>query len=122
MTLVFWIVAGLAAASFLAAGSMKLIRSRAALKAAGMGWVDEFSATAVKLIALSEVLGAIGLILPVLTGIAPILSPIAGIGLTIVMIGAVIVHARRREPFGPQIGLTLLALAAAVLGFAVVLG
>jgi uncharacterized membrane protein YphA (DoxX/SURF4 family) len=114
----FYVVAGLAALVFLAAGFMKLFRPTAALKEAGMAWVDDFSSPVVKLIGLAEVLGAIGLILPVLTGIVPILAPIAGIGLAIIMVGAAVVHARRKEAPGLQIGLAVLVSAAAVLGIA----
>ncbi|MCU1442357.1 MAG: putative rane protein [Cryobacterium sp.] len=76
------------------------------------------SSPVVKLIGLAEVLGAIGLILPVLTGIAPVLSPIAGIGLAAIMIGAAVVHVRRNEAPGLPIGLAVLVAAAAVLGVA----
>lgn len=120
MTIAFYAIAGLAAVLFLGAGGMKLARPKAALKENGMGWVDDFSATSVKLIALAEVLGAIGLIVPVATGIAPILSPIAGICLAIIMVGAIVIHARRSEPLVPALVLTVLAVAAAVLGFLVI--
>lgn len=120
MIIAFYVVAGIAALLFLGAGGMKLARPKTALKENGMGWVDDFSAPAVKLIGLAEVLGAIGLILPVATGIAPVLSPVAGLGLTVVMVGAVVVHSRRKEAFGPQIGIAALALVAAVLGFLVI--
>ncbi|PSL37909.1 DoxX-like protein [Labedella gwakjiensis] len=120
MVIAFYAIAGLAALLFLGAGGMKLARPKAALKENGMGWVDDFSSTSIKLIALAEVLGAIGLILPVVTGIAPILSPIAGIGLAVIMVGAVVVHARRSEPIVPPLVLAALAVAAAVLGFLVI--
>lgn len=120
MIIVFFVLAGLAALVFLAAGLMKLVRPISALKAAGMAWVDDVPAPSVRLIALAEVLGAIGLVVPMATGIAPILSPIAGLALAVVMVGAVVVHARLEEPVGLQIGLTVLALAVAVLGFLVV--
>jgi len=119
MVIAYYIVAGLAALFFLAVGAMKLLRPKPALKDAGLAWVDDFSPAAVKLIGLVELLGAFGLILPRLTGIAPVLSPIAAIGLVIVMIGAIVVHVRRKEAPGMQIGVAVLAAAAAVLGFAV---
>lgn len=120
MTIAFYVVAGLAALIFLAAGATKLLRPKPALKANGMGWVDDFSSTTIKLIGLAEVLGAAGLILPAVTGIAPVLSPIAGLCLALTMVGAAIVHRRRNEATGLQIGLAVLAAAAAVLGFLVV--
>ncbi len=117
MLIAFWIVAGVAALAFFAAGLMKVVRPKPALAAGGMGWVDDFSGSNVTLIGLAEVIGALGLVLPVLTGIAPVLSPIAGIALAVLMIGAVVTHVRRAEPFAPALVLALLAAAAAVLGF-----
>ena len=122
MTIAFWIITGITALAFLGAGAMKLIRPIPALKEAGMGWVEDYSGGTVRLIALAEVVGAIGLILPVSTGIAPILSPIAGVALAILMAGAVVVHLRRKESPVAAIVLTALPLAAAVLGFGVVTG
>jgi hypothetical protein len=40
-------------------------------------------------IAICEVLGAVGLILPAALGVKPFLTPLAAAGLTIIMIGAV---------------------------------
>jgi uncharacterized membrane protein YphA (DoxX/SURF4 family) len=120
LLIAFWIVTGLTALAFFGAGLMKVVRPVPALKEAGMGWVDDFSVPAVKLIALAEVIGALGLVLPVLTGIAPILSPIAAVCLAVIMAGAVVVHVRRTEPAAPAIVLTVLPIAAAVLGFIVV--
>jgi hypothetical protein len=122
MLIAFWIVNGLAALAFLAAGTMKLARPREALTASGMAWAGDFSSPNVKLIGLAEALGGLGLVLPLLTGIAPILSPIAGVALAIVMVGAIVVHVRRKESAVPAAVLLVLALAAAVLGFLVVLG
>lgn len=117
MLIAYWIVAGLAALAFLAAGSMKLARPKEALHTSGMKFVEDFAGWQIKLIGLAEVLGAIGLVVPMATGIAPVLSPIAGIGLAIIMIGAIVVHVRRKEPFVPNIVLFALPTAAAVLGF-----
>src|SRR4051794_16723553 len=97
MTIAFWIVTGLAAVAFFGAGLLKLLRPIPALKNAGMGWVEDYSGTTVKLIALAEVVGAIGLVLPIATGIIPALSPIAGVALTVLMAGAIAVHVRRNE-------------------------
>ncbi|HWS50633.1 MAG TPA: DoxX family protein [Microbacterium sp.] len=120
MLIAFWIVAGLAALVFLAAGLMKLAQPKEKLQT-NMGWVEDFSGTSVKLIGLAEVLGAVGLILPMATGILPILSPIAGVALAVLMIGAAITHIRRKEPAIP-FALAILAAAAAVLGFLVLAG
>ncbi len=121
MIIAFWIVTGLAALVFFAAGAMKLARPREALAGAGLKWTEDFTDLQVKLIGLAEVLGALGLVLPVLLGILPILSPIAGILLALLMTGAVVVHVRRKEP-PVTLALFGLSVASAVLGFLVVLG
>ena len=98
MLLALWIINALLALAFLGAGGMKLLRGKDALAASGMSYVEDFSAGTVKLIGALEVLGAVGLIVPLLTGIVPVLTPIAAIGLAIIMIGAVVTHIRRKEP------------------------
>ncbi|HEY8591090.1 MAG TPA: DoxX family protein [Naasia sp.] len=118
MIIAYWIVAGIAALVFMAAGAMKLARPKEALAASGMAWTEDFTSPSVKLIGAAEVLGGIGLILPMLTGVAPILSPIAGAALAILMVGAAVTHIRRSEPPIP-FALVLLAAAAAILGFIV---
>ncbi|MFN8078234.1 MAG: DoxX family protein [Kineosporiaceae bacterium] len=114
MNVFLWIVAGLLAVAFLGAGAMKLSQPKAKLSASGMPWVDDFSAGQVKTIGALEVLAAIGLIGPPLTGIAPVLAPLAAVGLVLTMIGAAVVHARRGETQGIVVNAVLLILAAVV--------
>jgi len=92
-----WIAQILLALAFGVAGTLKLSQPRAKL-AENMGWVEDYSAGFVKFVGAVEVLGALGLILPGLTGIAPILTPLAATGLALEQVGAAIVHVRRREP------------------------
>ena len=51
----------------------------------------------VKLVGAAEVAGALGLILPWLTGIARILTPAAAVGLALLQVGAAVFHGRRAE-------------------------
>lgn len=117
----FWIVTGLLAAAFLMAGSQKIAKNKATIVASGMGWAEDYAPATIKLIGTSQVLAAIGLIVPPLVGIAPILSPIAAVCLAVLMLGAISVHVRRKESATPAIGLGVLAAASAVLGFLTVL-
>lgn len=117
MLVSLWIVNVLLALAFLGAGGMKVARPKSALAESGMGWVEDFSPTSIKAIGAVEILGAIGLIVPLATDIAPVLTPSAAIGLAITMAGATVVHARRGEPTTVGIVLTLLAAVSAVLGF-----
>ncbi len=112
MDLSLWIVAGLLAVVYLAAGVGKLIVPKEKLATApGGGWVEDFSADSVKAIGALEVLGAVGLILPAATGIAPVLVPLAALGLVLIMVGAVITRLRRHEPKPMVADLAYLALA-----------
>lgn len=110
MSIALWIVAGVLALAFLAAGLMKVSQPKEKL-AASMGWVNDFSPGTVKFIGTMEILGAIGLILPAATGIAPVLTPLAATGLAITMILAAIVHGRRGEPQMIIVNAVLLVLA-----------
>ena len=120
MITTFWIVAGLSALLYLGAGATKVVRPEPALQAAGMGWTENVPGPTVRLLGLAEVLGAAGLLLPVLLGVATVLSPIAGVCLTVLMVGAVVVHGRRGEPSGAQVAFTALTAAATVLAVLVV--
>jgi uncharacterized membrane protein YphA (DoxX/SURF4 family) len=114
MDVLLWVLAGVLAVAFLAAGAMKLSQPKQKLAASGMGWTEGVSAGAVKLIGALEVLGAIGLVLPAVLGLAPALVPLAALGLVLVMAGAVVVHARRGEAQLIAVNVMLLALAAVV--------
>jgi uncharacterized membrane protein len=113
MNVVLWIVQGILAVAFLMAGAMKLTQPKEKL-AANMAWVEDFSQNTVRLIGGLEVLGAIGLILPLALGILPVLTGIAAIGLILNMIGAAVTHIRRSEM--PMVGVNVIlgALAAFV--------
>jgi uncharacterized membrane protein YphA (DoxX/SURF4 family) len=118
MNVFLWIVAGLLAAVFVAAGLMKLTQERRKLLAnPNMKWTEDFSAGTIKLIGTAEVLGAVGLILPAVLDIAPILVPLAATGLAVLMLGAAITHARRKEPQAIAINAVLLILAVIVAVF-----
>ncbi|GGX66265.1 DoxX family protein [Streptomyces minutiscleroticus] len=93
MNVAYWILASLLALFYLYGGGVKLVRSRDRLRPM-MAWVDSTPMPAVRAIGLIEVLGAIGLVLPPLTGIAPWLAPAAAIGFVVLQIGATVVHLR----------------------------
>lgn len=122
MNITLWIAAGLLALAFLGAGTMKVLRSKEQLAGAGMAWTEDFSAAMVKTIGTLEILGALGLILPALTGILPVLVPVAALGLAVTMAGAIIVHLRRRETIVPPLVLLVLAAFVAIGRFLVPIG
>jgi uncharacterized membrane protein len=111
MNIALWVVAGLLAAAFLAAGLMKVATPKATL-VERLPWAADYSDGQIKGIGIVEVLGAIGLILPGITGIAPILVPIAAVGLAIVMVLAAVMHLRRGDGFAAVVPtIVLFALA-----------
>ena len=90
MKYALWIIQILLALLFLFAGGTKLILPIETLQSMGSpnqillpGWFMRF-------IGVCEVLGALGLVLPVLLRIKPRLTVIAAVGLAILMIGAVV--------------------------------
>lgn len=80
-----WVVQGLLAFAFLASGAMKLFTPLADL-ATKMAWVPSAGEPLVRFIGASEVLGALGLVLPSLTRIQPGLTALAGAALALVMV------------------------------------
>ena len=116
MNIALWIAQGLLALVYLAAGGLKVVRPREQLAASGnFDWMKDTSDAGVQAVGLVEILGALGVILPWLTGIAPILTPIAAVGLVVVQIGALRVHLVRneRQPLPANVFLLLLAAFAA---------
>jgi uncharacterized membrane protein YphA (DoxX/SURF4 family) len=86
MTVALWIVQGVLALLFLFAGVSKLIMT-----------VEEMTKDVpmpgafLRFIAVAEILGAIGLILPSLLRIKPGLTPLAAAGLAVIMSGATLI-------------------------------
>jgi len=83
LNIALWVAQGLLAAIFLFAGGMKLV-----LPVEEMTKQLPLPGLFLRFIAVCEVLGAIGVILPWLLGIRPGLTPLAAAGLVIIMIGA----------------------------------
>jgi len=86
MTYALWIVQALLALLFLVAGVLKL-----RMPIEEMTRDIQMSGAFLRFIAVAEILGATGLILPSLLRIRPGLTPLAAAGLVIIMIGATVV-------------------------------
>ena len=121
MNITLWVVQILLALAFAMAGIMKVSQPIDRLEAR-MGWVKSVGPRGVRLIGSLEILGAIGLILPAVTGILPWLTPLAATGLVLTMIGAMITHGRRGEysQIGMNVVLLLLAFFVAYGRFVIV--
>jgi len=111
MNVALWIVQALLALLFLFAGGMKLVlpieELTKQMPLTLPGWFIRF-------IGVVEVLGAVGVILPWLTGIQPRLTPLAAAGLVILMIGAVVYGLLAGDPVSALLPLVVGILAAFV--------
>lgn len=113
MNMALWIVQILLALVFGLAGMMKLTQPKEKL-AQQMKWVEGFAPNTVKAIGAVEILGALGVVLPTLTGILPILTPLAAVGLILTMIGAAFTNLRHKEYLHIAVNVVVLVLAAFV--------
>lgn len=96
MTIAIWIVSGILAALYLFAGFSKLTQKPDKLRT-NFPFVETVGVPQTRVIGALEIIGAVGLIVPALTGILPWLSTAAAIGLVLIQIGAIIVHVIRKE-------------------------
>lgn len=113
MNVFLWILQGLLAAAFLVAGTLKATQPKEKLLP-NFAWVADFSPGMVKLIGITQLAAALGLVLPALTGIAVILTPLAAVGLGLIMVFAAIYHIRKGEYSSIGVNAVILILAAVI--------
>jgi uncharacterized membrane protein len=96
MNTALWIMQSLVAIVFFSIGNIKTFGSKKKLQ-------KMFSANTpvlvftTRLLGFLEVLGAVGIILPLLLNIYPFLTAVAGLCLSTVMVGAAILHLQKKE-------------------------
>ena len=111
MKVVKWIVLGLVAMAYLAPGVMKLVTPYAEMIVEpAMAWASDFSETQVKIIGVLEILGVVGLVLPLFLKKYYKLVPISALALSCLMVGAIITHVGREEAILMNIVILLLTL------------
>jgi DoxX-like family len=93
MNVILWIAALLLALIVVSAGVEKLITPIDDLRAR-RAWTRSHRGAEVRLLGAAEVLGAIGLILPAITGIYPVLVSVAAGCLAVLMVGAITTEIR----------------------------
>lgn len=103
------------AAVFAASGAAKISMSRERMLATGQTGVAMFPTPVVRFTAAMELLAAIGLVAPGLTGIGTVLTPLAAAGLCVVMVGAAWAHNRLHEPASVAANAVIFGLAAFVI-------
>jgi uncharacterized membrane protein YphA (DoxX/SURF4 family) len=114
MNIVFWILQILVGLMFAFHGFMLAFKHQQAKARPGMSYVGDLPAGLRNFIAVCEILGGIGVILPALTGILPWLTPLAAALLAVVMVLAAVFHLQRKEYQNIGFNLVLAFLAAAV--------
>ncbi|MEW6085520.1 MAG: DoxX family protein [Chloroflexota bacterium] len=109
MNIVLWVVQALLAVLYLMAGGMKTFNTAKARET--MTWTQGRSDSFVRFVGTMELLGAAGLVLPLLTGILPWLTVLAAIGLALIQLLAIsTVHLPRKEYSVIPVNIVLLAL------------
>ena len=113
MNIALWIVQILLAVMYGMSGAMKTFQTA---KAKGQfPWAKNRSDGFVRFVGTSELLGALGLILPLVTGILPWLTVFAAIGLTLIQLLAIFTeHLPKKEYNVIPVNLVLLALSVLV--------
>jgi uncharacterized membrane protein len=112
MNIALWVLQGFLAFAFVMAGSMKAFVYEKFKKQNGQ---DVPAKGLALFIGLSEIAGAVGLILPWATGVVPVLTPVAASALALVMVLGVGHHLKHGHPFSKAIpALVLLVLSVLV--------
>lgn len=96
MHITLWIAQSLLAVLFFMTGVIKLAMPIEKI-AEMLPWVANAPAALVRFIGISELLGAVGLVLPAALRIIPYLTPLAAVGVAIVMVLATAFHLFRGE-------------------------
>lgn len=111
MNIALWIAQVLLVAMYGMAGSMKTFQVDKVRTNPQMTWVNGRSNGYVRFVGISELLGALGVILPILTGILAFLTPLAAVGLSIIQLLAIFQeHLPKKEYNVIPINVVLLAL------------
>jgi putative oxidoreductase len=112
MNIALWIAQGLLAAMYLMAGSMKAFQPAKVRENPQMTWAKNRTDGFIRFVGISELLGALGLILPVITGVLPWLTVLAAVGLTLIQLLAIFTeHLPKKEYNVIPINVALIAIA-----------
>ena len=113
--LVLWILQVLLALAFLGVGVAHILNYDSMASQPRMRWVTAVGRDRLRIIGVLEVLGAIGVVMPALTGVLPWLVPTAAAALAVLMVLAAVMHLRRPgEAQNVAVNAVLGALALAV--------
>lgn len=111
LNIALWTVQVILAVLFLTLGVLKSVWPVEQL-AALMPWTADLLLNFVRFVGITEILGAVGLLAPLILRINPVLTPLGAAGLAVIMILSVPFHIYRGD--GSQLGLNVLFLLMAV--------
>lgn len=114
MNTILWIGQALLAVIFLFSGINKSIFTERELIDKGQTGVVGLQDKVIHFIGITEILGAVGIVIPWLTGIWPALTPAAGICLAILMLLAAPIHYRLKEFGNVAINIVIFIMAVLV--------
>jgi uncharacterized membrane protein YphA (DoxX/SURF4 family) len=115
MNIALWVAQVLLAGMYGMAGGMKTFQPDGVRKNPQMTWAHDKQDGYIRFVGTSELLGSLGLILPMLTGILPWLTPLAAAGLSLIQVLAIfMVHLPKKEYQVIPVNIVLLALSAFV--------
>jgi hypothetical protein len=97
MNVALWVVQGLLAFAFVAAGGMKVFAYEKYKAMSEKNGPSGLTRGLISSIGGAELAGAIGIVLPMAAGVAPWLSAWAAVGLSTIMLLAIGYHLRRHE-------------------------
>lgn len=112
MNLVLWVLQAVTAVAFGGHGYLLVMRPRQTAERAP--WVAALPVPFLRVLGIIEIVGALGVVLPGLTGVLPSLTVAAAGGLVAMMLLAMLFHVTRREWRNIGLNLILGALAFAV--------
>ncbi len=122
MSFALWFLQILLAGAFLVVGYGHAFTFDRLASQPRTSWMLDVGRQQMRAIGVLEILGAIGLVLPGLTGILPWLTPLAASAFVLLMVFAIVFHARRPGE-GPNIAfnavLLVIALVIAIGRFAI---
>jgi DoxX-like family len=95
--IVLWTLTAVLIVVFGFSAALKGTQPKDRVLRAGMTGVVDVPMPLMRFIAVCELLGIVGLVVPYLTGIAPVLTPLAAIGLGLIMVLAARIHLRLGE-------------------------
>ena len=108
MNTAIWILQGITAFTFMFSGINKAYFDEKTLVQKGQTGVEGLNKWFIKFVGVSEILGAIALIAPMLLEKWIILTPVAAICLGLIMIPAAFIHYKRKEPKNVMINMAIL--------------